>query len=124
MQNYNFDVRNGPIKIEWFVGAKTNVCYNAVDRHVENGKGDQVAFYWEGNDVDEEKVWTYSQLKTEVIALIPQLVKNKKKKKMHCFSLVRSNLSLGMIIFRCASLPTYSSLWVSPKETRWPCTCP
>jgi hypothetical protein len=27
---------------EWFIGAETNVCYNALDRHVEAGYGDQV----------------------------------------------------------------------------------
>jgi len=43
---YNFDVRNGPIFIKWMQGAKTNVCYNAVDRHVRNGLGDKIAFLW------------------------------------------------------------------------------
>lgn len=43
---YNFDVRNGPIFIKWMQGAKTNVCYNALDRHVKNGLGNKVAFYW------------------------------------------------------------------------------
>lgn len=66
MSSYNIDVKQGPVKIEWFVGAKTNICYNAVDRHVEAGKGEQVAFYWEGNDEGEDKVWTYSMLKSEV----------------------------------------------------------
>lgn len=44
--DYNFDVRNGPIYIKWMQGAKTNLCYNAVDRHVANGLGDKIAFYW------------------------------------------------------------------------------
>lgn len=44
--DFNFDVRNGPIYIKWMEGATTNICYNAVDRHVEQGKGDRVAFYW------------------------------------------------------------------------------
>jgi len=30
------------VSIEWFIGAKTNVAYNALDRHVEAGKGDTV----------------------------------------------------------------------------------
>ena len=30
------------MSIEWFIGAKTNVAYNALDRHVEAGKGDTV----------------------------------------------------------------------------------
>lgn len=43
---YNFDVRNGPISIKWMQGAKTNVCYNAVDRHIEEGHGNKIAFFW------------------------------------------------------------------------------
>ena len=43
---YNFNVHNGPISIKWMEGATTNICYNAVDRHVENGNADKTAFYW------------------------------------------------------------------------------
>ena len=62
LTRYNFDVRNGPVKIEWFVGGETNLTYNALDRHVEAGHGDRVAFYWEGNDLNEQSVTTYKQL--------------------------------------------------------------
>jgi len=37
--NWNFDVRKGPISVEWFKGGITNMCYNALDRHVKAGKG-------------------------------------------------------------------------------------
>ena len=37
---------------KWFVGGKLNVAYNCVDRHVEAGHGDQVAFHWEGEPGD------------------------------------------------------------------------
>lgn len=43
---YNFDNRKGPIFIKWMEGAEMNVCYNVVDRHVRNGHGNKVAFYW------------------------------------------------------------------------------
>lgn len=43
---YNFDNRKGPIFIKWMEGGQMNVCYNVVDRHVRNGLGDKVAFYW------------------------------------------------------------------------------
>src|SRR6202020_2687267 len=33
---------------KWFVGGKLNVAVNCVDRHVAAGKGDKVAYYWEG----------------------------------------------------------------------------
>ena len=50
---------------QWFVGGKLNVAYNCLDRHVEAGKGDKVAFYWEGEPGDTRTV-TYAQLLKEV----------------------------------------------------------
>lgn len=44
--DYNFDTRKGGIFVKWMQGAKTNICYNCLDRHVLAGRGDQVAFYW------------------------------------------------------------------------------
>ncbi|XP_037085226.1 acetyl-coenzyme A synthetase, cytoplasmic-like [Pollicipes pollicipes] len=64
--DFNFDASRGRIFIEWMKGAKTNMCYNCLDRHVENGRGDQVAFYWEGNEPADTARLTYSQLLTRV----------------------------------------------------------
>jgi acetyl-CoA synthetase len=50
---------------KWFVGAKLNVAYNCVDRHVEAGYGDQVAIHWEGEPGDSRTI-TYADLKREV----------------------------------------------------------
>jgi acetyl-CoA synthetase len=50
---------------KWFVGGKLNVAYNCLDRHIEAGKGDKVAYYWEGEPGDKLTI-TYSQLKDEV----------------------------------------------------------
>eukprot|EP00271_Cylindrocystis_brebissonii_P021327 TRINITY_DN7532_c1_g2_i2.p1 TRINITY_DN7532_c1_g2~~TRINITY_DN7532_c1_g2_i2.p1 ORF type:complete len:728 (+),score=124.79 TRINITY_DN7532_c1_g2_i2:69-2186(+) len=62
----NFDVRNGPIDVQWFGGGRTNVCYNAVDRHVAAGKGDKLAIIWEGNEMGVGGSWTYRQLQEEI----------------------------------------------------------
>jgi acetyl-CoA synthetase len=43
---YNFDIRKGPIFIKYLNGAKTNICYNILDRNIKNGYGDRIAFYW------------------------------------------------------------------------------
>ena len=51
---------------KWFVGGKLNVAYNCVDRHVEAGHGDQVAYHWEGEPDDDTRTITYAQLKDEV----------------------------------------------------------
>ena len=53
-------------EIKWFVGGKINACYNCVDRHVEDGHGDETALIWEGNDPNESRTYTYSQLQAEV----------------------------------------------------------
>ncbi|OEL15726.1 Acetyl-coenzyme A synthetase, chloroplastic/glyoxysomal [Dichanthelium oligosanthes] len=58
----NLDVTKGPIKIEWFKGGKTNICYNAVDRNVDAGNGDKIAMYWEGNEPSQDGKLTYSEL--------------------------------------------------------------
>ena len=41
-------------------------AYNCLDRHVKEGRGDEVCFYWEGNDVGQETVTTYGQLLDQV----------------------------------------------------------
>jgi acetyl-CoA synthetase len=54
-----------PPYAEWFADGRLNVSYNCLDRHVLAGKGDKVAFYWEGEPGDD-RVVTYSQLLDEV----------------------------------------------------------
>lgn len=49
--SHNFHISKGKVEVEWFSGGVTNVCYNALDRHVESGRGDQVAFYWCVHDI-------------------------------------------------------------------------
>jgi acetyl-CoA synthetase len=47
---------------KWFVGGRINAAYNCVDRHVEAGNGDRVAFHWVGDPADETRTITYRQL--------------------------------------------------------------
>lgn len=51
---------------KWFVGGRLNAAYNCVDRHVEAGRGDQVAIHWVGEPVDDARDLTYQQLQDEV----------------------------------------------------------
>ena len=53
-------------EIKFFSGAKLNVSYNCLDRHVEAGHGEQTALIWEGNNPEEDKKFTYSELLSEV----------------------------------------------------------
>src|SRR5262245_36041769 len=50
----------------WFVGGETNSCYNALDRHVENGRADQVALIYDSPVTNTVKSYTYSQLLAQV----------------------------------------------------------
>ncbi|XP_054130892.1 acetyl-coenzyme A synthetase, cytoplasmic [Melozone crissalis] len=60
---YNFDVTKGKIFIEWMKGATTNICYNVLDRNVNEKKlGDKIAFYWEGNEPGDSAKITYREL--------------------------------------------------------------
>jgi acetyl-CoA synthetase len=56
-----------PPYAKWYLGGKLNVCFNCVDRHVESGNGDNVAFYWEGEPQDERRELTFSDLQREVV---------------------------------------------------------
>ncbi|CCG01486.1 acetate--CoA ligase [Blastococcus saxobsidens] len=56
---------SNPPFAKWFLGGTLNVAYNCVDRHVEAGHGDQVAYHWEGEPGDTRTI-TYAQLKDEV----------------------------------------------------------
>ncbi len=58
------DTSNPPF-YKWFVGGKTNIAYNALDRHVETWRRNKVALQWEGENYDQRS-FTYHQLHREV----------------------------------------------------------
>jgi len=58
--------KSKPPFYRWFVGAEFNTCYNAVDRHVENGRGDQAAIIYDSPVTNTVQTITYSQLKDKV----------------------------------------------------------
>jgi acetyl-CoA synthetase len=58
-----------PPYAKWFLGGKTNVTYNCVDRHVEAGLGDKVAYQWEGEPADERREITFTDLLRETTKL-------------------------------------------------------
>ncbi len=50
----------------WFPDGITNACYNALDIHVEAGRGDQVALIYDSPVADEKRKYTYKQLLSAV----------------------------------------------------------
>ncbi len=65
VREYNYSASKGPIDIKWFNGARTNITYNCLDRHLET-KGDKTAIIWEGNEPGEDKTFTYNELHENV----------------------------------------------------------
>jgi acetyl-CoA synthetase len=55
-----------PPSAKWFVGGRLNAAYNCLDRHVEAGAGDKVAFHWVGEPEDDTRDITYEELNNEV----------------------------------------------------------
>ena len=53
---------------KWFEGAKLNVAYNCIDRHLER-RGEQTAIIWEGDEPDQDKKITYRELHQQVCKL-------------------------------------------------------
>jgi acetyl-CoA synthetase len=61
-----YDLKTG--EASWFAGAKLNVSYNCIDRHLEQ-RGDQVAIIWEGDDPADSTSITYKKLHENVCRL-------------------------------------------------------
>ncbi|MEL6572357.1 MAG: propionyl-CoA synthetase [Pseudomonadota bacterium] len=59
---------NAPL-YEWFKEAEVNTCYNAVDRHVENGRADQAAIIYDSPITRKKDTITYAALKDKVALL-------------------------------------------------------
>ncbi len=50
----------------WFVGGEMNTCYNALDYHIDQGRGDQAALIYDSPVTDAKKTYSYTELRDEV----------------------------------------------------------
>ncbi|MDQ3867061.1 MAG: acetate--CoA ligase [Actinomycetota bacterium] len=64
-----------PPYARWYLGGKLNVCFNCVDRHVEAGNGDKVAYFWEGEPAGERRAITFADLQRDVVRFANALKK-------------------------------------------------
>jgi acetyl-CoA synthetase len=97
------------IKIEWFKGGTTNVCYNALDRNLPT-RGDRIAFYWEGNTPGEEKKITYRELH-EQVCKFANVLKSKGVKKGDRVSVYMPMiLELPIALLACARIGAIHSV--------------
>jgi acetyl-CoA synthetase len=79
-----------PPWVRWFSGGTLNASYNCLDRHIEAGGGDKVAFHWEGEPGDERAL-TYAELLDEVCRLANAM------KELGVGKGDRVNIYLGMV---------------------------
>ncbi|XP_074068197.1 acetyl-coenzyme A synthetase, cytoplasmic isoform X1 [Macrotis lagotis] len=108
---YNFDVTKGKIFIEWMKGATTNICYNVLDRNVNEKKlGDRVAFYWEGNEPGEATQITYQELLTQVCRCANALRKQGIRKGDRVSIYMPMILELVVAMLACARLGALHSI--------------
>ena len=104
----NTDYKKAQIK--WFEGGKLNVAYNCIDRHVESGYGNQCALIWEGNNPEEDKKYTYSELLDEV-SIFSNSLKNiniKKGDRVCIYMQMIPELTIAMLA--CARIGAIHSI--------------
>jgi propionyl-CoA synthetase len=58
----------------WFAGGRLNTCYNALDRHVERGRADQLALIYDSPVTNTVRTYTYRELRDEVARFAGALV--------------------------------------------------
>ncbi|CAG2226426.1 ACSS1_2 [Mytilus edulis] len=118
--DYNFDCRKGRISIKWMEGAKTNICYNAIDRHIKNGQGDKIAFFWEGNDPADHDSGniTYSQLKDKICKFANILKQSGLKKGDRVAIYMPMILELTVAMLACARLGIIHSIVITKQNLK------
>ena len=79
VRSYNYNMDRSPVDVKWFAGAKTNVCYNCVDRHLEV-RPDKTAIIWEGNEPGEDSTISFRNLHKQVCKFA-NVLKNRGVKK-------------------------------------------
>src|ERR671919_868079 len=58
-----------PPWVKWFLGGKLNITHNCVDRHVDAGLGERVAYHWEGEPEGDVETVTYAELQSRVVRM-------------------------------------------------------
>ncbi|XP_022744151.1 acetyl-coenzyme A synthetase, chloroplastic/glyoxysomal isoform X3 [Durio zibethinus] len=109
----NLDVRKGNIKIEWFKGGITNICYNCLDKNIDAGLGDKIALYWESNEPGFDATLTYSQLLGRVCQLANYLKSIGVRKGDAVIIYLPMLMELPIAMLACARIGAVHSVHVS-----------
>ncbi|MBS0617142.1 MAG: acetate--CoA ligase [Spirochaetes bacterium] len=98
-------------KNEWFVGGKTNLCYNALDRHLTTARKNKAALIWEADDPEvPSRTYTYQQLHYEVCRVANALVANGVKKGDRVTIYMPMIPELAMATLACARIGAVHSI--------------
>jgi len=106
VQNGDF---NNQVQIKWFAGAKLNVAYNCLDRHLP-ARGEQTAIIWEGDEPNNDQKITYRQLHEQVCRLA-NVLKSRGVKKGDCVSIYLPMLpEAAVAMLACARIGAIHSV--------------
>nr|XP_043632909.1 acetyl-coenzyme A synthetase, chloroplastic/glyoxysomal-like [Erigeron canadensis] len=106
----NLDITKGNIKIEWFKGGITNICYNCLDKNIESGNGEKIALHWEGNEPGVDDSLTYNQLLDRVCQLANYLKENGVKKGDSVIIYLPMLMELPVAMLACARIGAVHSV--------------
>jgi acetyl-CoA synthetase len=106
VRSYDF---SGDISIQWFIGGKTNITYNCLDRHLAD-RPDQTAIIWEGNEPTEDAKLTYRELHEQVCKLA-NVLKSRGVKKGDRVSIYMPMVKeLAVAMLACARIGAVHSI--------------
>ena len=92
------------MRIEWFKGAKLNVSYNCLDRHINGPRKNKAALMWQGEPVDDARTYTYIEMYYEVNKFA-NVLKSKGVKKGDCVALYLPMIpELPIAMLACARI--------------------
>lgn len=97
-------------EINWFKGAKLNVSYNCLDRHLKNGRRNKAALIWQGEPEEDVKVYTYQMLHTEVCRFANVLKKKGVKKGDRVSIYLPMIPELSIALLACARIGAMHSV--------------
>ena len=103
------DSSNAPL-YRWFPDGRLNMCFNLLDRHVRDGRGDQTALIWEGDDPKDSRTVTYKQLYAEVSRFANVLKKLGVKKGDRVTIYLPMVLEAAYAILACARIGAIHSV--------------
>ena len=99
----------------WFKGAKLNTCYNAVDRHVESGRGEQAAIIYDSPLTGQQRKISYSELQQQVASFAGALIKHGAN-YLHAHDSRSGYCHAGLCSNRCNSFSGFR--WFCGQRTR------